>query len=635
MPAKKTAALKKTQKTKAASSKKRRGSETRAVAPAKLLDRLSPPMKAVSTSSVPANPEEWIYEVKFDGFRALSAVTPAGVEVWSRNRIGLRERFPRIGPALEKLGLPEVVLDGEIVASDEGGIPRFELVQQGSHNAILMVFDVLWLEGEDLRGLPIEERRETLEKLFRRKRSKVIQLVDRIEGDLGTALRLAADSGHEGLIGKKKGSKYEPRRSRAWIKLKVVSQQEFAIVGYTPLKDRPEDIGALLLAIREGRKLRYAGKVGTGFSAKDRGDLRRLLEPDRVPKPAVEGAPRMRDAVWVAPKRVGEVRFTEWTADGMLRHPSFLGLRDDKSVGEITRDEDPVALPERSSVVVRFTSPDRVLYPRDGITKRDLAEYYTAVAEPMIEALRDRPLAQEHWNQGIDKPSWFEQELPEHAPKWLSSVRTPTRSRRGSVRHLIVDRVEALQWLAQNSVLTIHAWSARAGSLETPDWLIIDLDPPKGKGIETAVEAALVFRKLFESLEIPSVPKTSGKRGIHIFVPLAPGYTHEQATDFACRVCGAVAAQVPGVTVERTISKRKGALYADCLQNGYGKTVVAPYSPRALDGAPVSAPLAWSEVTRRLDPLKYTIRTMPKRLEKKGDLFAPALGKGVKLPELK
>lgn len=602
---------------------------------AKLLDRVFPLMAATSSKDFPAKPEDWLYELKYDGFRAAVAFSNGEIEIWSRNRITLRDRFPHLVPALEKLKFDDVVLDGEIVAWDERGVPRFELVQQGSLDTALLVFDVLWHEGKDLRRKPIEERRAILESLFRRKRSKTIQLVDRIEGDLGAALRAAADGGHEGVIGKKRHSVYEGRRSRAWIKLKVVSQQEFAIVGYTPLKNGSKEVGSLLLAIREGRELRYAGKVGTGFNNTQRRELREMLEKDRVDKPAVKGAPRMRDAVWARPRHVGEVRFTEWTADGKLRHPSFLGLRVDKSVEEIVKDEPPVSVPERSKVAVKFTSPDRVLYPRDGYTKLDLVGYYTAMAEPILKALDGRPLAQEHWNDGIDGESWYQQELPSHAPKWLAAVDTPTRTRKGSIRHLIVDRVESLQWLAQHSVLTIHMWSSRIGSLESPDWLIIDIDPAKGKGIREAVEAALVFRRLFDTLEIPSVPKTSGKRGIHLMVPLAPGYTHEQATDFACKVCAAVASQVDDVTVERTIAKRGGALYADCLQNGYGKTVVAPYSPRALDGAPVSAPLKWSEVTRRLDPLRYTIKTMPKRLDKVGDLFEAVLSGGVKLPDLK
>jgi bifunctional non-homologous end joining protein LigD len=243
-------------------------------------------------------------------------------------------------------------------------------------------------------------------------------------------------------------------------------------------------------------------------------------------------------------------------------------------------------------------------------------------------------VALEHWNDGIDAPSWFQQNIGNEARPWMRLAETPTRTSRRAVRHLIVDRPETLQWLAQHSVLTIHMWSSRAGRLESPDWVVFDLDPAKGKGAEQAIEPALVLRGLFERLSLPSVVKTSGKRGLHVLVPLQPGHTHEQAVAFAESITQGVARQLSDVTVERAIGKRRGRLYLDAYQNGYGKTIVAPYSPRALDGAPVSAPLAWDEVTRRLDPGRFTLRTMPARLAKVGDLFADALRKGVRLPPL-
>jgi bifunctional non-homologous end joining protein LigD len=285
--------------------------------------------------------------------------------------------------------------------------------------------------------------------------------------------------------------------------------------------------------------------------------------------------------------------------------------------------------------LVTLTNPDRVLYPRDGITKKDVLEYYEAVAGPMLEALAHRPLSLEHWNQGVARPSWFQQNIGNEAPDWMELIETPTRTGKGPVRHLAVDSVDSLRWLAQHSVLTVHMWSARAESLEQPDWIVFDLDPAKGKGIEQAIAAAIVMRGLLEALELPAVPKTSGKRGIHVFVPLAPGYTHEEAAAFAILIGSAVAAKVPAITVERSLAKRRGRLYLDCMQNAYGKTIVAPYSLRGIDGAPVSAPLKWSEITKKLDPLKFNLRTMPARLAKVGDLFAPLLSGGVRLPKLK
>jgi bifunctional non-homologous end joining protein LigD len=285
-------------------------------------------------------------------------------------------------------------------------------------------------------------------------------------------------------------------------------------------------------------------------------------------------------------------------------------------------------------VIVALTHPERVLYPKDGITKADLADYYAAVVEPLLRALADRPLALEHWPDGIDEPSWFQQDMTKNAAPWMTLVETPARTRRGGVRHLIADRPEVLRWLAQQSVLSIHMWSSRKGSLEMPDWVVFDLDPAEGRGIEQTIEPALVLRGLFERLSLPSLCKTSGQRGLHVLVPLLPGHGHEEATGFAWEIGTAVAHALPEVTLERQRGKRRGRLYLDCLQNGNGKTLVAPYSPRARDGAPVSAPLAWSEVTPKLDPGRLTLRTMLRRLDKVGDLFEPALERGGRLPRL-
>jgi bifunctional non-homologous end joining protein LigD len=618
-----------------------------------LIEPYLPPMLATLAAGPPARPEEWLYELKYDGFRAVAAVTAGRAVVRSRNSLDLGERFPDILKQVAKIGARELVVDGEIVALDAKGVPRFQLLQRGAARVVFIVFDLLWLEGHDLTALPIESRRELLEKVLADP-PRGIELAEQVEGDVKSALDGAELRGYEGLIGKRRGTGWEPRRSKQWIKLKVQNIQELAIVGFTPSKPAPKEIGALLLGVMEKGEMRFAGKVGTGFSAKQRVELRRMLSRDEVPKPAVAGAPRMRDAVWVKPKYVAQVRFTEWTSDGRLRHPAFLGLRDDKSPDEAVR-EAPASPPasaagpageqkpvrktkvkEKShSIEVRLSSPDRLLYPRDGITKKDVAAYYEAMAEPMIRALDGRPLALEHWNDGIDQPSWFHQNIGREGQSWMTTVETPTRTSKRKVRHLVADRPETLRWLAQMSVLTLHMWSSRAGSLESPDWLVFDLDPAKGKGIEQAVEAALVLRRLFEELSIPSVPKTSGKRGLHVLVPLQRGrHTHEEAVSFACSVAAALSEKLDFATVERSLSARKGRLYFDCLQNGYGKTIVAPYSLRGADGAPVSAPLAWSEVTRRLDPSRYNLKTMPVRLAKKGDLFAPLFEKGIVLPRL-
>ncbi|HUJ14318.1 MAG TPA: DNA ligase D [Thermoanaerobaculia bacterium] len=620
--------------------------------PEKLLRKVFPPMLATLASEPPADDANWIYETKYDGFRALTAIAGGRMAMWSRNELDLAPRFPLIAEAMKKIKVKDAVLDGEIVALDDKGVPRFQLLQQGEQREVIFIFDLLWLDGRDLRNQSYEQRRAALEKLLRRPPARV-RLSEQIALPGREALKRAAARGEEGIVAKRKTSMYEGRRSKEWLKVKALNEQEFIIVGWQPSTHSSKEIGSLHLAVRgDDGELHYAGKVGTGFSAKMRVWLKDELSKDVVPQKIVSDAPRIRDATWVRPRLVGQVAFTEWTADNRLRHPSFLGLREDKAPEDVVREkpmtksEQRAASGDRRSAPARraplparqvtLTHPERVLYPKDKITKQDVADYYDAVAEPMIRALRDRPLTLEHWNDGIGKPSWFHQNIGREGPSWLHTIETPTRaSSRKSVRHLVGDNRETLRWLAQMSVLTVHMWSSRGESLNEPDWFVFDLDPAKGKGIEQAIDAAIVIRGLLENLQFPGVPKTSGKRGIHVFVPLAPGYTHEQAADFACSISAAVAKQVPYITVERSIASRRGRLYLDCLQNGYGKTMVAPYSLRAIDGAPVSAPLKWEEIDKKLDPKKFNLRTMPERLAKVGDLFEAIFRKRAKLPELK
>lgn len=642
--------------------------------PEALLRKVFPPMLATLTDVPPGDGKNWAYELKYDGFRAIVGITNGSIAIWSRNELDLARRFPAVAAAVSNLKVPEVVLDGEIVVLDEHGAPRFQLLQQGDRRELLFVFDILWLDGKDLRNKSYVERRAILEKTLKRTPAAV-KIAEKIETSGEEALERAKKSGWEGIIAKRKTSIYETRRSKEWLKVKAINEQELIVVGWNPSTHSAREVGALHLAVMgDDGALRYAGKVGTGFSAKQRVWWKDELSKDVVPATLVQDAPRVKVATWVNPRFVVQVSFTEWTADNKLRHPSFLGLREDKKVSEVVRERasgagsgesersmktDPkksskAARPSKKSPAkksaqprsdlrpptsdthVILSNPDRVLYPRDGFTKQDVAGYYAAVAEPMIRALSDRPLAVEHWNEGIDKPSWFHQNTGRGAPAWLTTIDTPTRTTaHKSVDHLVVDKPETLRWMAQMSVLTIHMWASRGVSLDEPDWLVFDLDPAKGEGIAQAIDAAIIVRRLLDNLRLPSLPKTSGKRGIHVFVPLAGGYTHEEANEFACSISAAVASKVPEFTMERALNKRRGRLYLDCMQNAYGKTVVAPYSLRAIDGAPVSAPLKWEEVTKKLDPKKFNLRTMPERLAKVGDLFARVFEDRVKLPELK
>ncbi len=610
--------------------------------PEKLLEGVFPPMLAQLAGAPPTPDRDWLYELKYDGFRALCALANGRVAIWSRNGLDLARRFPHLAEALAKIVVGEAILDGEIAVLDPRGAPRFELLQKGHDDrAIFFGFDLLRLDGEDLRKKPLEHRRDLLVSLLSNVPDtlRVSEILD--EKGL-SALQEAGERGFEGIIAKRRGSHYEGRRSPCWKKVKVLASQEVAVVGFTRTTTGADAIGALLVAVREGDGYAFAGKVGTGFTSKQRAQLFVALAPLAAKKPTASGAPRTKGYTWVEPRLVAQVRFTEWTADGKLRHPSFQGIRDDKRPEECTREESPAAAAQErvlvatgSAAEVKLTNPGRVLWPRDRISKSDLADYLARVAAPMLRALADRPLALEHWPKGIDEPSWYQQNVGDDAEAWMTLVETPTRTSQRIVRHLVADRPEALRWLAQFAVITTHMWSSRSVHLTQPDWVVFDLDPADGKGFAQVIEAAHALHTLLDALSLPSVPKTSGKRGLHVLVPLLPGHTHDDAVAFALRVGAAVAEVLPSVTLERSKAQRQGRLYLDCLQNGYGKTIVAPYTPRAVDGAPVAAPLRWSEVDHGLDPRDFSMRTMPERLAKEGDLFRPALEQGVRLPHLR
>jgi bifunctional non-homologous end joining protein LigD len=603
--------------------------------PEELLGRVFPPMLATLVKEAPHPDDHWVYEVKYDGYRALAGLSNGRVTMWSRRGLDLTPSFPRIARALSEVVVGDAVIDGEVVAFDDKGRATFHAMQtqhQGQVPSAFYAFDLLWLDGEDLRRRPLEERRDLLLSLLGNS-SEDVRVAERLEGPAARALDEAREAGHEGILAKERGSIYEGTRARTWLKLKTTNRQEVVVLGFTPTKGQRTEIGALLVGVADGEGgFRYAGKVGTGFTSKERVRLLQLLEKQTISKAAAKDAPRMKVARWVTPDLVVEVAFAEWTPDGKLRHPSFQGVRTDKRPEECVVEK-PALAP--APVEITLTSPTKVLFPADGITKEDLAAYYQKVSGPMLAALAGRPLSLEHWPKGIAQPSWFQQNIGKEGKDWMTLLETPTRTSKRSVRHLVADRPETLRWLAQQNVLTVHMWSSHAGTLESPDWVVFDLDPAKGEDLKQTIEPAMALKRLLDELKLPSYPKTSGKRGLHVFVPLAPGHTHEEAADFACRVADALAAQLPGVTTERALAARHGRLYLDCLQNAYGKTIVAPYSPRAAAGAPVSAPLTWDEVTPDLDAGAFTIRTMPERLATVGDLFAPVLSGGARLPKLK
>jgi bifunctional non-homologous end joining protein LigD len=625
-----------------------------------LLAAMGEPMLATLARSV-ADPSSYRYEIKYDGYRLLAGRAGDDVRLFTRKGNDWTARFPLIADAVAKLDARECVLDGEACIVDAEGRPSFAGLQAwlaGEKTAgeiAFAVFDLLWLDGRDLRALPLEERKELLEPILR-DCGPPLSLSTATSGSLEALARAVKASGLEGIVAKKKGSAYTSGRSGHWLKLKFDKRQDCAIAGYIPLAGTSDEVGALLLAVVEkDGKLHFAGRVGTGFDARTRRELARLLDPDAVegtPRDVL-GAPRIRDARWSTPKLVCEIRFAHWTRDGSARAPSFLGLREDKLPMECMREDeqDPLATDGSQSEVAKRSSPDavklsnpnKILYPKEKISKRQVFDYYTRIAEVMLPHLAGRPLTLQRWPNGIEGEEWYQQNAPDEVPDYVRLV--DVGPKHGNKKRIVADNVETLQWLANLASLTIHQWashvpkSARTHehaviALGQPDYVVLDLDPGDGPWAHL-IEVAKAVRALLDALAMPSAVKTSGKRGIHVVVPIARGPSHEEATAFGEKMARAVATVLPKIsTVERMKAKRDGKLYVDYLQNGEGKTVVSPYTLRALDGAPVSTPVAWDEVTEALDPRAFTMRAVLDRVAERGDLFAVALGPGKSMPRL-
>ncbi len=611
--------------------------------PEALLAKVFPPMLATLSEVKSAPENQFVYEVKYDGYRALCGIVGKAIAVKSRNDIDFMQRFPFLTKALSQVVVGEAVIDGEIIALDEKGVSSFENIQASSSSHQFVAFDLLWLDGRDLREVPLEERRELLESLLSNTEEPLV-LSERVDGPADAALALAKKNRWEGVIAKRRGSLYSSSRSTDWLKLKVQNTAELAIIGFTAHTAKSDEIGALLLATMEGAKAKFAGKVGTGFDQKMRRYLHEVLSADATAKSVASDAPRLRDATWVTPRHVAQLKFSEWTRDGKLRHPSFQGLREDKAPEETaketpfrpeglegpTRPSDRVNLDPKTGEVAT-THPEKVMFPKLKYTKADVREYIDAIASVMVPSLDGRPLSFQQFPQGIAGHSFFRHDATT-APKWVTRVQVTHHDK--TVEQLVVDKPETLSWLANQSALTLHMPSSRKGSLEQPDWVAFDFDPVDD-GWKEMIILVKALHGLLDELKMPSVPKTSGKRGIHVFVPIAPGHTHEQAIAFANGVSGVLAQKFAKIaTVERMIRNRHDRLYIDAGQNGRLKTMVAPYSIRALEEASVSTPIEWDEVSNSLNPRKFTIKTVPKRVAKLGDLFAAALNGTARLPDL-
>ncbi len=602
------------------------------------------PLMLASPAARPFSGKAWLFEIKYDGVRVLASRRGEAVDLYGRSGQVVTARYPEVARALRALPLPRFVLDGEVVALDEVGRPSFQRLQTRMHlenpldveraRATVPVtgifFDGLTLDDRDLRGLPLVERKECL-RLFLPARG-VVRYSDHVLEHGEAFFEAASAERLEGIVAKKLDSRYAGGRSREWLKVKCQRRQEFVIGGYTDPQGSRGYFGALHLGLYEGSRLVYISKVGTGFDQETLKGVWARLEPLRRPTSPFEvGGPAGTGHHWVEPRLVAEVRFTEWTRDGGIRHPAFLGLRDDKAPEECRREQPvdlvpPAPPPEEAHrPEVRVTNPTKVFWPGEGYTKADLIAYYEAVAPLLLPYLRDRPLVLTRYPDGIAGKSFFQKDAPDFVPAWVRTERIYSKDAEREIDYFIVNDLETLRYVVNLGTIPLHLWGSRLGSLDRPDWLVLDLDP-KGAPFAAVVRVARRLRRILERLELPSYVKTSGATGLHILIPLGARYSHEEARTFARLLAMlAVEAEPEIATVARPLRARGGKVYIDFVQNGHGRTIVAPFSVRPLPGAPVSCPLRWGEVTARLDPGRFTIKAAPARFEKLGDPLAPVL----------
>ncbi|HET7342285.1 MAG TPA: DNA ligase D, partial [Methylomirabilota bacterium] len=641
-------------------------------APVRDVDAARQPVMLASPGERPPAGAGWLFEIKYDGVRVLAARQDERVELYGRAGQVFTARYPEVVTALRALPLPRFVLDGEVVALDEHGRPSFQRLQNRMHltrpadveraastvPVSAVFFDALALDGRDLRGTPLAERKACLALALPAR--GVIRYGDHVVARGEAFYEAAAEQRLEGILAKRADSRYVGGRTRDWLKIKCHLRQEFVVGGWTDPQGTRGWFGALHLGVYEDGDLVYVGKVGTGF---DEGALRRLaerLQPlARKTSPFTRGTPPGRGHHWAEPMLVAEVRFTEWTEEGGIRHPTFLGLRDDKPPAECRRETGggsfaryttrsgslprppagtprvrtsypgPRGTPKAREHEVTITNARKVFWPDEGYTKGDLVAYYETVAPWLLPYLADRPLVLTRYPDGIRGKSFFQKDAPTWAPDWVRTERIRARGVDRDIDYFVVTDAESLRYVVNTGTIPLHLWASRVGSLERPDWLVLDLDP-KGAPFADVVDVALALRGILERLQLPSVVKTSGATGLHILLPLAARYSYEETRTFAALLATLAVETRPAIaTIARMIRLREGKVYVDYGQNGEGQTIVAPFSVRPLPGAPVSCPLRWAEVTPRLDPRAFTIRTMPARLEKVGDPLAPVLGAGI------
>ncbi|HSS75189.1 MAG TPA: DNA ligase D [Thermoanaerobaculia bacterium] len=629
------------------------------------MPELIKPELATLVDTPPAG-DEWFHEIKYDGYRALCHLDDGEARLFTRQGNDWTDRFAPLAREAADLPIGQAVLDGEVVVLQPDGSSSFQALQNAlsesrSRDLIYIIFDLLYLDGYDLRPVALKTRKEALAKLLAG-HSGAIRFGDHVHGAGEDFYRQVCGYGLEGIISKRASLPYRAGRSKEWVKLKCLKRQELVIVGFTDPEGTRTGFGALLLAVHDGKDLVYAGKVGTGFTERSLVDLHRRLEKLVVDKPAFKNPPKgaeARRSHWVKPQLVAEVAFAEWTGDGILRHPAFQGLREDKKPEEVVRERpadppgpspEPAAKkpvgkkaavkikkgpkpnlrpepeegptppqgrgrnPEILLAGVRFTNPAKVLYPDVKVTKRELGIFYTRIADWILPQIANRPLTLVRCPEGLSGPSFYQKHINEQFGAAI--YRVDVEEGGAVVPYGALDSLDGLLSLVQMGVLEIHIWGSHRDQIEQPDYVVFDLDPDEGLPWEKVAEGAITTRDFLANLGLRTFLKTTGGKGLHVVLPLTRRADWDEIKAFAKAVAEAVVAAEPKkYTAKMSKADRKGKVYIDYLRNGRGATSIAPFSTRARPGAPVSAPLFWEELETGVRANTWTVRNLPDRLE--------------------
>jgi len=603
---------------------------------------------------LPAQDDAFAYEIKWDGVRAIGYSEPGRLRLQSRNLNDITARYPELARLNRALSSHSAVLDGEVVAFDQEGRPSFSRLQGRMHLAsesavrrvardspvTYVIFDLLWLDGHSLMGLPYVERRARLAELDLN--GPAWRTPDHVVGNGAGVLAASREQGLEGIVAKRLECPYEPgRRSPHWIKVKNVRRQELVIGGWMPGEGRRRDrIGALLLGVYEGSRLRYAGRVGTGFTEPELERLAGVLQPlERGGSPFEDGPAPPRGAVFVEPRLVAEIEFLDWTRDGVLRAPSYKGLRDDKPAELVVVEEGPKqsAWVDVAGRRLKLTNLDKVMYPKVGFTKRDVIDYCLRIAPVLLPHLEDRPLTLKRYPDGVDGQHFYEKQSPRHRPDWVRTFAVPSERRR-TIDYTLVDDVATLVWLGNLADLELHTSLSRVPELARPTMVVFDLDPGPPATIVECCRVAGWLQAMFEGIGLEALAKTSGSKGLQVYVPLNSEVTYDDTKAFSKAVAETLEQGEPKLVVSRQRKDlRGGKVLVDWSQNDEHKTTVNVYSLRARERPTVSTPVTWDEVRECAesgDPerLVFDSAAVLERVEQQGDLFAPALSLVQELP---